>query len=172
MRPRLDEETGNIYYLDRRLCWDKGEWNPGYMRERSLCFMKTPYSAGDIVRVDCRPFGPPFNALILESRDQFENLFPDIVFRVPYTDDWSLTPLKAGWFYKTAEGSYIPRLSPLYRLSSITDDKLSGEDKTILKLRDMVSGSEDRASKVWDLWRADKYSKNDMLKVFSEVCEA
>ena len=88
-------------------------------------YMKTPYKKGDIIRIDCRPFGEPFNAMVLEDEHQYDSCFPTILFRIPYTDEWSVAPLKSGRFYKDIECNvfWVP-LSALYRLSLTEDDEL------------------------------------------------
>lgn len=161
-KPRYD-----YYYYRGKICWfeklrpEKQEHgNTYYMTEdrefaagRLDLDFRTPYKPGDIVLIDCRPFGPPFHAMILEARDQFDCCFPNIVFQYPGTNEWSLTPLKHRMLYKSIETrTYEPMLSPLYRLRKIRDDEMTEEDDKLRKLSSMIAGSEEKASTVWNNW--------------------
>ena len=115
--------------------------------------LRTPFKTGDIVLIDCRPFGPPFHAVILESQNQFDCCFPNIVFNVPYTNDWRCTPIKHKRFYKDVEwGSYCPKLSPLYRLRTILPNEMTAEDEALLTIKALLSGNKEKAKEVWKLW--------------------
>ncbi|MCR4605346.1 MAG: hypothetical protein K5639_05030 [Eubacterium sp.] len=134
----------------------------------------TPYKPGDIVLIDCRPFGPPFHAMILEARDQFDCCFPNIVFQFPGTNEWSLTPLKHRSLYKDIGWhTYEPMLSPLYRLRKIRDDEMTEEDKKLRELSSIISGSEEKAGIVLENWRSpagdDILSWEQVLEVFESV---
>ncbi len=164
--PRYD------YYYDCRgkVCWfeklipKKVDGENKYYLPESRQFtsgkldisLRTPYKVGDIVHIDCRPFGPPFHAMILESRDQWDCCFPNIVFRIPGTDEWRLTPLKHRMFYKDHTwGTYEPMLSPLYRLRKVREDEFSADDHKLLDLSRMISGDENKAEAVWAAWGSE-----------------
>lgn len=86
--------------------------------------IKTPYKTGDIVNVDCRPFGPIFNAMILEDEYQYES-FPTILYKIPYTEKWNIASLKNGMFFKDMEcGMFWSPLSAVFRLRLVKDEKL------------------------------------------------
>ena len=138
------EDYGNIWY-------SRGEDRLYSESIFTLDHISTPYSTGDIVKIDCRPFGPKFYALILEDRDQFDSCFPTMLFKVPYTDQWRCRGLKHGMFYKDAETSfYYPQLSPVYRLEKVYTENLdSDEYKHILELRDLLGEDSDVAEEAW-----------------------
>lgn len=164
LRPEK-QEHGNTYYMP-----EDREFSAGSL---DLNF-RTPYKPGDIVLIDCRPFGPPFHAMILEARDQFDCCFPNIVFRYPGTNEWSLTPLKHRRLYKDIGWHiYEPMLSPLYRLRKVNDDEMTEEDAKLLELSSIISGSEEKAGKVWDNWHSpagdDILSWEQVLEVFEPV---
>ena len=134
----------------------------------------TPYKPGDIVFIDCRPFGPPFHSMILETRNQWDCCFPNIVFQYPGTNEWGITPLKHRRLYKdTGCHTYEPMLSPLYRLRKIKDEEMTEEDEKLLELSSLISGSEEKASKVWKNWHSligdDILSWEQVLEVFKLV---
>jgi hypothetical protein len=93
--------------------------------------------------------------MILEARNQWDCCFPNIVFRYPGTNEWSLTPLKHRRLYKDIGwNTYEPMLSPLYRLRRVKKEELTEEDDCLLELSEMLSGSEERAAKVWERWHS------------------
>lgn len=139
------QANGNTYYL-----WQRGS-NRRFARGSHDLNLSTPYQPGDIVSIDCRPFGPPFHAVILEARNQWDCCFPTIVFKVPYTDKWSITSLKHKRFFHHAElSSYEPMLSPLYRIHAVKGEELTEEDAELRLLSDWLEGSEEKAEKLWE----------------------
>lgn len=159
-----EQEHGNTYFMsgDR-------EFADGSL---DLSF-KTPYKSGDIVIIDCRPFGPPFHAMILEARDQWDCCFPNIVFRYPGTNEWSLTPLKHRRLYKDIGlHTYEPMLSPLYRLRRLREEELTEEDDCLLELSKLLSGSEEKAAEVWNNWHSasgDGLNWTQVLDIFQKL---
>ena len=157
------QENGNVYYLPEDHRFSSGDLDLN---------LETPYRTGDIVHIDCRPFGPPFHAMILECRNQSDCCFPNILFRMPYTDEWRITPLKHRRFYKDTEsGSYYPMLSPLYRLRLVHNDELSGDDELLLKISAMIAGDEEKAGKVWKEWintDPEDKSKEQMMRIVGD----
>ena len=118
------QEHGNTYYMTEDCEFAAGKLDLDF---------RTPYKTGDIVLVDCHPFGPPFHVMILEARDQFDCCFPNIVFQFPGTNERSLTPLKHRSLYKDIGWhTYEPMLSPLYRLRKIRDDEMTEEEKNFV----------------------------------------
>lgn len=150
------QENGNIYYaswggrdsLRRNRCSRRRFMSGGVDLNLS-----TPYKPGDIVNIDCRPFGPPFHAMILEGRDQWDCCFPTIVFKVPYTNKWRLTSLKHKRFYYDAEiNAYEPMLSPLFRICKVKEAELTDDDMELKQLSELLEGSEEKASAIWETW--------------------
>ncbi|MBO7336149.1 MAG: hypothetical protein J6U42_04335, partial [Lachnospiraceae bacterium] len=158
------------YYIYRgEICWfekfraEKQEDGIMYYRcERSDFLwggrcdltLETPFKAGDIVFVDCRPFGPAFHAVVTEAHDQFDCCMPQIFYCMPGTDKWTVDALKHKMFYKAAEMVYyLQPLSPLYRLRSVNADELSEEDDLLLKVSAYLEGSEEKAHSFWKAWR-------------------
>lgn len=159
-----ESEVGNRYYIK-----GKSEFMMGGFYDLNL---QTPYRTGDIVLIDCRPFGPPFHAMILESTHQYDSCFPTIVFRVPGTEDWRLTPLKHRRFYKGADASFFePVLSPLYRLRKVKEDEIAEEDIKLIKLSGMIAGSEEKAAEVWRKWERN-YSEDMKWEKVKRIFES
>ena len=154
------QENGNTYYMPKSRQFASGEHD---------LYLETPYKTGDIVLIDCRPFGPPFHAMILEDRDQWNCCFPNIVFCIPGTDMWRVTPLKHREFYKEIDfNTYRPMLSPLYRLRKVRDDEMTDEDDKLLELSEILSENTDKAALIWKKWidtDEDLYWK-DVVKAF------
>lgn len=151
------DEIGNVYYRHGK----------GYYGVRLLANgIETPFKTGDIVSIDCRPFGPPFNAMILEDRHQFDSSFPTLLYKVPYTEEWRVSSLKWGLFFKCAEGGgYCSPLSALYRLRLAEDEELQEFSQKLL-------GDSKKGEKIWELWKGIESKHNtieDVRKVFESV---
>lgn len=130
------QKNGLVYYMPE----DK-EFFAGAL---DLSFV-TPFRPGDIVNIDCRPFGPPLHALVVEGRQHYDYWFPQVLFRIPYTDYWQLSSLKHKRFYKDAELThYCPPLSPLYRLRMVREDELSEDDELLIKISKELNGDEEK----------------------------
>ena len=154
------EKNGHEYYMP-----EEGRFCGGVI---DLC-MSSPFKAGDIVSIDCRPFGPQFRALVVEGRDQHDCCFPTMLFEVPFTDKWEITALKHKMFYKDADGgTYEPRLSPLYRLRSVGEDELAEEDELLVKVSKWISGDEERGAAFWNTWH-ENYCDERTVEEVEEI---
>lgn len=138
------QENGNTYFMPAHREFADGSIDLSFI---------TPYKSGDIVLIDCRPFGPPFYAIILEASDQWDCCFPTIKFQYPGTNEWSLTSLKHRRFYKDIElHTYEPMLSPLYRLKKVKEEELTEVDDCLLEMSKMISENEEKAYEVCKQW--------------------
>lgn len=135
--------------------------------------LPTPYKPGDIVNIDCYPFGPSFHAMVTEAYAQHDCCMPQILFKMPYTDKWKLEALKHKRFYKEAEmHSYEPPLSPLYRIRYIREDELTKNDELLIRFSKELNGDEEKASAFWDAFRhesLDGVSVEDVMKAWDAV---
>ena len=135
--------------------------------------MPTPFKPGDIVYIDCYPFGPSFHAMITEAHAQYDCCMPQILFKMPYTDKWKLEALKHKRFYKEAEShSYEPALSPLYRIRYVSEDELRDSDDLLIRLSKELNGDEDKARAFWDVFHhesRDGVSAEEVLKAWESV---
>lgn len=153
------EHKYNFYIYNGEICWFEemhSERQKDGILHHSVCnndffdggkdlSLPTPYKAGDIVYVDCRPFGPPFHALVTEGRHQNDCCMPQVLYRVPCTDTWELSALKHKMFYRNLEMyCYSPALSPLYRLRAVREDELTKDDELLVKIGSELNGDEDK----------------------------
>ena len=154
------QESGNIDYLpwEAGRTYGKGEirktrrFSPGGATDLNL---SVPYKTGNIISIDCRPFGPPFHAMILDMGSQWDCCFPTIVFKVPYTNKWRLTSLKHKGLYHHAEiNCYEPKLSPLFRIRKVNEEELTVDDLKLLYLSELIGGNVLRVDKVHDYWKS------------------
>ena len=153
------QEHGNTYYTHSNRQFTDGNLDLD---------ISTPYRPGDIVLIDCSPFGPPFHAMILEARDQWDHCFPNIVFRIPFSSKWRLTPLKHKRFYIGESGlNYEPILSPLYRIRKVKEKELTKEDDRLLELSSILSGSEEKAEIIWNNWSSDEVNWKMVKRIFN-----
>ena len=181
------EHTYNYYIYKDEVCWfeclhkemhDFGvvsylPVNNDFFGDLVDLDFDTPFKCGDIVRVDCRPFGPPFNALIIEGKHQYDGCFPQVLFTIPYTDKWDLTSLKYKRLYKDAESThYCPHLSPLYRLRSAKTEELTETDEILVKISNELEADEDKGSAFWNAWphgASGGISAEEVLKTLEKV---
>ena len=158
------QKNGLVYYMP-----EDREFFAGSL---DLSFA-TPFRPGDIVNIDCRPFGPPLHALVMEGRHQYDCCFPQVLFRIPYTDCWQLTSMKHKRFYKDAEDThYCPPLSPLYRLRMVREDELSEDDELLIKISKELNGDEEKGSAFWDAFNHGAMygvSAEEVLKTWEKV---
>ncbi len=137
----VSQNHGNIYYWPINLTYSSG------VRDLNL---STPFSSGDIVRIDCRPFGPWLDAVILEDFNQFDCCLPTILFNVPYTEFWRCSSLvHKHLFYEAENRSYEPLLSPLYRLRKLDESELEKSDTRLLRLKELIDKDSDHGMKIW-----------------------
>ena len=178
-KPRYD-----YYIYNREVCWFEKlcpvKEKNGYKYYSSInshqeflgglrdLNMPTPYKPGDIVNIDCRPFGPPFHAMITEAHNQYDCCMPQILFKMPYTDKWRLEALKHKRFYKDAElTSYEPALSPLYRIRMVKEDELKKDDELLIKISKELDGDEGKARAFWKAFNHnDGMDSEDVLEVW------
>ena len=179
----------NYYIYKDEICWfeelrlkkEKNGYKYYFVKDCERSFlgglldlnMPTPFKPGDIVNIDCSPFGPSFHAMITEARAQYDCCMPQILFRMPYTDKWKLEALKHKRFYKEAEShSYEPALSPLYRIRYVREDELRDSDELLVRLSKELNGDEEKASAFWDAFRhgsLDGVSVEDVMKAWDAV---
>jgi len=149
----------DLYIYKGEICWfrefhaEKNKAGIWYFVPCDISFyegdsdltMQTPFKAGDIVNVDCRPFGPAFHALIVEGDYQSDCCMPQILFRIPGTDKWAVTALKHKMFYRNIECEYYePVLSPLYRLRTVKEDEFIKEDELLVRIAKELNGDEEK----------------------------
>ncbi|SKB93292.1 hypothetical protein SAMN06296386_109120 [Lachnospiraceae bacterium] len=182
--PRYD-----YYYYNGKICWfeklipkkqDNG--NTYYMVEnrdfscgRHDLNLSTPYKPGDIVLIDCRPFGPPFHAMILEARHQYDCCFPNIIFHFPGTEEWEISSLKHKEFFDEIRSAfYVPMLSPLYRIKKVGKQEMTEDDDRLIILSNVISGNEEKAERVWQNLRSENFgnlSWSKVMRIFEIINE-
>ena len=175
----------NYYIYKDEICWfermneDKQENGLVYYMPENMDFfggwldlnLSTPFKLGDIVNIDCTPFGPPFHALIFEARHQYDCCMPQVLFKMPFTDRWSISSLKHKHFHKDAESShYEPVLSPLYRLRTVRKDELTEDDEILIKISKELK-DEEMGYAFWSAFtsKGDGISAEDVLKTWESV---
>ena len=147
------------YYLyGIGVCWfaacrDDGDEGPYFRlpehKYSSACIdlnIATPFRAGDIVRIDCRPFAPPVNALILYAGPDWDccsllALYRDDKGRyrtgtVKHTDMWM-----------HLRGDNM--ISALYRIEAY-DGELSEYDRIYKEISPLIYGDNEKGDKVWN----------------------
>ena len=172
----------NFYIYKGKVCWferlreeKEADGVSSFMPENKDFFggtldlnLPTPFKIGDIVNIDCTPFGPPFHALIIEAKHQHDSCMPQVLFKIPFTDRWTTSSLKHKQFYKDAElQHYEPVLSPLYRLRTVRKYELTEDDDLLIRIGKELKDEETGCA----FGRAIKYdiSAEEVLKIWESV---
>ena len=117
-----------------------------------------PFSAGNIVRIDCRPFESPRVAVLLEIGDNTDCCCVQALCRGE-NGVWTLGALKHGHISQNRDCF----LSPLCRLEPYKEP-LSPQDNLLQKIRDFVAGDEYRGKILWErLSRLSVCTDGDIL---------
>ena len=177
-----DSHEYNYYIYNGEICWferlreeQEEDGVVSFMPENKDFFggrldlnFPTPFKLGDIVNIDCTPFGPPFHALIIEAKHQYDCCMPQVLFKMPFTDKWSTSSLKHKHFYWDAEIScYEPVLSPLYRLRPVREDELTEDDELLLRISKDLKDEETGC--VFGRALKEGLSAEEVLKIWESV---
>ena len=141
-----------------RPCWD-------YSYDCCHLNLGVPFRAGDIVRIDCAPFAPPVNALVVYSGEDWDCCgvlalyYRDGRYRegaVKHTDMWlKLFP-------------ELP-LSPLYRLRKF-NGKLTGNDAVYEEISKIINGDNATGDKIWELtYHGTIETPEELLEKIKEI---
>ena len=106
-----------------------------------------PFCAGDIVRVDCRPFQPEHPAVLLEVGDNTDCCCVQALCR-GQNGTWTIGALKHGNLFSNATCF----LSPLYRLE-VCPKPLPESDCLLQSIQDFIAGDEKRGRLLWERLR-------------------
>ncbi len=65
-------------------------------------------------------------------------------------------------------------LSPLYRLRRVKPEEMTKEDEVLIHLSNILRNDEEKASKIWELWRVESGIDEDigiktMKNIFSKI---
>ena len=124
-----------------------------------------PCCAGDIVRVDCRPFQPEHPAVLLEVGGNTDCCCVQALCRGG-NGTWTLGALKHGSLFSDRDCF----LSPLYRLEAYPKS-LPESDCLLQSIQDFIAGDEKRGRILWDkLWK-DRLTDENIFKILKDVTE-
>ena len=122
-----------------------------------------PFCAGDIVRVDCRPFQPEHPAVLLEVGDNTDCCCVQALCR-GQNGTWMLGALKHGNLFSNVTCF----LSPLYRLE-VCPKPLPESDRLLQNIQDFIAGDEKRGRLLWErLRRLDTRTDSEIRLVLAD----
>ena len=122
-----------------------------------------PFCAGDIVRVDCRPFQPKHLAVLLEVGDNADCCCVQALCR-GQNGTWTIGALKHGNLFSNATCF----LSPLYRLE-VCPNPLPESDCLLQNIQDFIAGDEKRGRLLWErLRRLDTRTDSEIRLVLAD----
>ena len=122
-----------------------------------------PFCAGDIVRVDCRPFRPERPAVLLEVGDNADCCCVQALCR-GQNGTWTLGALKHGSLFSDRDCF----LSPLYRLEAFPKP-LPESDCLLQSIQDFIAGDEKRGRLLWErLRRLDTRTDSEIRLVLAD----
>ena len=183
-KPSTDPVSGKVsyvhsytyYFLKDRACFfEKLEETrePYLFRPESRRYaedgqhlnLPVPFCAGDIVRVDCRPFQPERPAVLLEVGDNTDCCCVQALCR-GQNGTWTIGALKHGRLFSNGDCF----LSPLYRLEAYPKP-LPKSDGLLQNIQNFIAGDEMRGRILWDkLWKERLTDKN-ICKILRDVTE-
>lgn len=105
--------------------------------------LPVPFHAGDLVTIDCRPFAPVNQAVILEVGDNQDCCCLQALYR-KLDGTWATGAVKHGY----ASPNHNAGISPLYRLASF-HGRLSEEERLLEQVSRYVNGEEERGADLW-----------------------
>ncbi len=153
-------ETYIYYYIyGRGICWFSAyeEWkNEGpYMRfpdgkYSSDCVhlnLPTPFKPGNIVRIDCRPFAPPVNALIVYAGPDWDCCSLLALFR-DKDGYYRNSAVKHTDMFRHIGGDNM--ISALYRIETY-NGKLNKYDRIYKEISPLIYGDNKKGDEVWKL---------------------
>ena len=122
-----------------------------------------PFCAGDIVRVDCRPFRPERPAVLLEVGDNADCCCVQAICRGG-NGTWTLGALKHGSLFSDRDCF----LSPLYRLEAYPKP-LPESDCLLQSIQDFIAGDEMHGRLLWErLRRLDTRTDSEIRLVLAD----
>lgn len=125
--------------------------------------LPVPFCAGDIVRVDCRPFQPERPAVLLEVGDNTDCCCVQALCR-GQNGTWTIGALKHGSLFSNATCF----LSPLYRLE-VCPKPLPESDCLLQNIQDFIAGDEKRGRLLWErLRRLDTRTDSEIRLVLAD----
>ena len=101
-----------------------------------------PYQPGDIVKANCLPFAPVKHVLLLEVGNDCCGV--SALYRRK-DGKWETGALKHGHFME----SYVPMISPLYRISSY-EGCLPPEEQILQKISEHINGDPEKGRQLWE----------------------
>ena len=134
-----------------------------YAKDGQHLNLPVPFCAGDIVRVDCRPFQPERPAVLLEVGDNTDCCCVQALCR-GQNGTWMLGALKHGNLFSNATCF----LSPLYRLE-VCPNPLPESDCLLQNIQDFIAGDEKRGRLLWErLRRLDTRTDSEIRLVLAD----
>ncbi len=131
----------------------------------------TPFDAGDIVKIDCTPFGSVAYAIVLEKAGA-EGFSNGLHIRVlEYDGEWKISWLDAS---RTSGKIKGPKLSPLYRISKL-EGELTGNYSKYKIITELIGNDEEKAEKLLKalLDKEDEYddgcNEDEFIKLVKEI---
>ena len=122
-----------------------------------------PFCAGDIVRVDCRPFQPEHPAVLLEVGGNTDCCCVQALCRGG-NGTWTLGALKHGSLFSDRDCF----LSPLYRLEAYPKP-LPESDCLLQSIQDFIAGDEMHGRLLWErLRRLDTRTDSEIRLVLAD----
>ena len=134
-----------------------------YAKDGQHLNLPVPFCAGDIVRVDCRPFQPEHPAVLLEVGGNTDCCCVQALCR-GQNGTWTLGALKHGSLFSNATCF----LSPLYRLE-VCPKPLPESDCLLQSIQDFIAGDEKRGRLLWErLRRLDTRTDSEIRLVLAD----
>ena len=107
--------------------------------------LTTPFTTGNILTVDCCPYKPERNILILENVTNDDCCSLQGLYYDPTIQLFNIGAVKHASMYR---GLYRPSVSPLYRISENVNE-LSNEEAIFKDIKSFLNGDSQKGQEMW-----------------------
>lgn len=107
--------------------------------------LTTPFTTGNILTVDCCPYKPERNILILENITNDDCCSLQGLYYDPTIQLFNIGAVKHASMYR---GLYRPSVSPLYRISENVNE-LSNEEAIFKDIKSFLNGDSQKGQEMW-----------------------
>ncbi len=163
-------QTYNYYFLRDKICYfeeivEKNNYYGckefRYSLDARHLNLPVPFKAGDIVKVDCTPFAPKRDAVILEVRDNSDCCCLTAIYK-NHKDLYFVGAVKHAHLFESDNAN--PLFSPLYRM-----EKCNTDDEVLKALSEYLNGDEQKGEDLWErLYKFYGMTAEQLLKILEE----
>lgn len=150
-RDRIIDFSKNSMRFDGLTTFENGHMSHDDLGMGVFMHFPTPFNVGDIVRIDCTPFGDVGYAIVLEKagvKGYTQGLHIPVLY---FNGRWNINMLDFKW---GSGDCNLPKMSTLYRISRYEGEL--PEDCSLYKtIQNLINGDEKKAKEIFDALNDD-----------------